>query len=97
MSAHTPGPWEHAELTHMRFGLRKAGSLGAFFMLQCVHDNTSCPQAQADARLIAAAPGLLDACKAALAALSQPMTHSADIAAAKKWLADASAKAEGRT
>ena len=50
----------------------------------------------ADCKLIASAPDLLAACKAALAALSQPMTYPADIAAAKKWLTDAAAKAECR-
>lgn len=37
---------------------------------------------------------LLVAVKGALAALSQPMTYPADIAAAKRWLADAAIKAE---
>jgi len=43
-----------------------------------------------------AGPDLLIAAKGALAALSQPATFPADIDAAKKWLTDAIAKAEGR-
>ena len=51
------------------------------------------PEQLANARLIAAAPDLLEACKAAHAALSQNHTFPADIDAAKKWLADAIDKA----
>ena len=48
------------------------------------------------AALIAAAPELLEACKAAIAALSQNKIFPADIKAAKKFLNNAIAKAEGK-
>lgn len=51
--------------------------------------------AKENAQLWAAAPDLLTACKGALAALSQESTYPADIQAAKTWLANAIAKAEG--
>jgi hypothetical protein len=37
---------------------------------------------------------LVEACRAALAALSQPATFPADIAAAKQWISDALAKVQ---
>ena len=49
----------------------------------------------AGARLIAAAPEMLEALKGALAALSQNKTFPADIDAAKSFIAGAIAKAEG--
>lgn len=49
-----------------------------------------------DMDLIAAAPELLEACKAAIAALSQNKIFPADIKAAKKFLNNAIAKAEGK-
>ena len=77
---HTPGPWRCS-----------AGFVQSSKWLVCrmIGNNADC-------KLIASAPDLLAACKAALAAISQPMTYPADIAAAKKWLTDAVAKAEGR-
>lgn len=80
MNEHTPGPWHY-----------NVGFISSPRWLVCRMIGND-----ADCKLIAASPDLLAACKAALAALSQPMTYPADIAAAKKWLADAAAKAEGR-
>lgn len=54
------------------------------------------PEMEANAYLLAAAPDLLEACKAAVAALSQPASFPSDIKAAKSWLNAAIAKAEGR-
>jgi len=53
------------------------------------------PEQSANARLIAAAPELLQAATAAIAALSQNKTFPADIAAAKTWLSAAIAHATG--
>lgn len=58
MSKHTPGPWAFARYSKKRFGVGQRGN-GAFFLLQCVHDDTDNPQSWADARLMAAAPDLL--------------------------------------
>ncbi|MCP4541183.1 MAG: hypothetical protein GY832_28955 [Chloroflexi bacterium] len=51
--------------------------------------------AKENAQLWANAPNLLEACRGALAALSQNATYPADIEAAKTWLTDAIAKVEG--
>ena len=59
-SSFTPGPWAFAKYSAKRFGLGQKGN-GAFFFLQCVNDSADDPQARADARLIAAAPDLLEA------------------------------------
>ena len=59
-SSFTPGPWAFAKYSAKRFGLGQKGN-GAFFFLQCVNDSADDPQARADARLIAAAPELLEA------------------------------------
>lgn len=59
---HTEGPWSAAAYSKKRFGLGRPishGGGGAFFLLQCVNDDTESPAAIADARLIAAAPELL--------------------------------------
>ena len=48
-----------------------------------------------DSQLIAAAPELLEACKGAIAALSQNKTFQADIDCAKSYLKYAINKAEG--
>jgi hypothetical protein len=53
-------------------------------------------EATANARLILACPELLEACKGAIAALSQNKTFPADIDAAKQMLSYAIAKAENR-
>jgi hypothetical protein len=53
----TPGPWTFAKYSAKRFGLGQCGE-GAFFFLQCVHDDADSPAAIADARLCAAAPDL---------------------------------------
>ena len=59
MSAqHTPGPWAFARYSKRRFGIGQAGE-GAFFMLECVHDDTESPQAIGDARLMKSSPELL--------------------------------------
>ena len=59
-----------------------------------IHDETGIHEREA--ALIAAAPELLEACKAAIAALSQNKIFPADIKAAKKFLNNAIAKAEGK-
>ena len=61
---HTPGPWNYAEdeLRPGRFSIYHNGPIA-----YCGDANPSCTgDGEANARLIAAAPALLDACKAAL-------------------------------
>jgi hypothetical protein len=53
-------------------------------------------ETKANAHLIAAAPELYEACKGAIAALSQHRTFQSDINAAKAFLQQALAKAEGK-
>ena len=105
MSEYTPGPWrvsdgdsfsggsdvsEPPEYEYIVLAERKTPSAIASFW-----DFDWGDEAQANARLIAAAPELLEAAQAAVAALSQNAVFPADIAAAKKWLGDAIAKARG--
>lgn len=70
---HTPTPWIVAVYGKKRFGLGRPSG-GAFFLIQCVHDDTESPAALADAHFIQTAVNahdeLLAACKAALAELS---------------------------
>jgi len=53
--------------------------------------------ADANARLIASAPDLLEAAKAAVAVLTQPAHYEADRVAAVTWLSAAIAVATGET
>ena len=94
-TTHTPGPWFINKRAAMFIECAHRGIASCTGADNRSPDNLEAEN-KANARLIAAAPDLLAACKAALAALSQPMTYPADIEAAKKWLTDAAAKAEGR-
>ena len=100
-TTHTPGPWMHDGRNVFRKDMAVDGNAGRCRTVEtrvCKVDayHTGGGTQVANINLIASAPDLLAACKAALAALSQPMTYPADIAAAKKWLTDAAAKAECR-
>jgi len=62
MSNHTPGPWEIEE--HYHFGYRWISGPGHSQLAQvvwCMEDEDRSPECEANARLIAAAPELLDA------------------------------------
>ena len=74
MSAHTPGPWVAVKYSAKKFGLGQRGD-GAFFLLQCVNDTADDLQARADARLIAAAPDLLEA----LIQISENLPYSSPV------------------
>jgi hypothetical protein len=67
--SHTPGPWKVAD----RFHVWTADKVGCEVAAVCVEnlDDDGLGQADADARLIAAAPDLLAACKLALTAGDQ--------------------------
>ena len=70
MSKHTPGPWTYQEesdaYTHIVRGPNN------YFITQLSQDTSG--RSEADARLIAAAPELLEACKAIAELLPQPLT-----------------------
>lgn len=94
---HTPGPWR--AINGGPFITSDAGVIArtansADEVVQYAERVGSLAD-KANARLIASAPDLLTACKAAVAALSQNKTFEADIAAAKKFLIEAIEKAEG--
>jgi len=87
---HTPGPWHLHDMEQFTIC---GPNYKAVAETKTRRSDDEC---RANARLIAAAPELLEACKAVIAALSQNKTFPADIDAAKKWLNDAITKAEGK-
>lgn len=89
MSKHTPGPW-HFQMGGAQKNWPEVVASDRYELLA----RTYGPHERENAALIAAAPTLLDGCKAALAALSQNATYPADIEAAKNWLTKAIAAAE---
>jgi len=91
-SKHTPGPWKFGETPSLDGqGIAFEVDTDDFTIAHVYPAFDS-----GNAALIAAAPDMYEAAKAALAALSQNVVFPADIAAAKKWLSDAITKAEGR-
>jgi len=98
---HTPGPWEATQerefyQDHVQpYSIRtvRDDEEDIVYIARCMDSWDT--DMRANARLIAASPDLLEACKAAVAALTQPKTYPADIQAATKWLSAAIAKAEG--
>ena len=93
---HTPGPWKvgllvDEQMPYEIFTSKEGGQRIAIITAKHYKDN-----AEANATLCASAPTLLETCKAVIAALSQNKTFPADINAAKKWLNDAIAQAEGK-
>jgi len=95
----TPGPWRvdgHAEDLMPREIVKDFPTKGECGLV-CELTHSLFRENQRDnARLIAAAPDLLTACKGALAALSQSKTFPADVEYAIWCLSHAIAKAEGR-
>jgi hypothetical protein len=72
LSAHTPGPWN----VQGRHSMEVSGPSGSYIVCdvgqsQAPNDPDAYETAQADARLIAAAPDLLKACGAAKAWLAE--------------------------
>jgi len=94
MSQHTPGPWWAGtdEDAHMVYGSEADGTAVA----DCMRDDGDDYVERANARLIAAAPDLLAACKVALdrigSDIESPHLRTAD----GDQLRAAVAKAEGR-
>ena len=81
---HTPGPWEISKKFICHSCISSINGL-LIAQTSCVHDDRQREVQRANARLIAAAPDLLEACKMVLIA------HPENIAAKR-----AVAKAEGR-
>lgn len=77
---HTPGPWTVNPYSFIHAGKTLIACPATPEEAQaglCAHPESE--EAKANARLIAAAPDLLAACKSALAALTQNKTYPADI------------------
>jgi hypothetical protein len=97
MSTHTPGPWmvePHADDDEVVYVCAnytvRDGVTRATWIAECDLQDGNLPENHANARLIAAAPDLLKACKAAIAELITDLSQTAD------YLRAAIAKAEGR-
>jgi hypothetical protein len=98
---HTPGPWEYYDnaterglngITGISYSVCSNKHVDDRFYLIC-NTTDGFKQAEADARLIAAAPELLEACKEALSV----MKRYADVPVHILALEKAIAKAEGGT
>lgn len=74
MTKHTPGPWEIGETARDCI----LGRNGCRFTI-CVMQNTHRPEQKANARLIAAAPELLEACLAAVDDLEWHQAQDAEM------------------
>lgn len=85
---HTPGPWRPQPQT---FSV-KAGQVGTV-----VYGNPDNPNREADARLIAASPDLLEACRAALDQMRSSDDFKIRRGHQAAALERAIAKAEGRS
>ena len=78
MSTHTPGPWK-LHRTRSRFGLNVVAERGASCICEMPSwDDEYIPERDANARLIAAAPEMLEALESAAA-------HCTDILHDPKW------------
>jgi hypothetical protein len=64
MAAHTPGPWE-ASRWRVCYGVLPGQRIGVICDV-ATNKESRTPESEANARLIAAAPDLLAACKAAI-------------------------------
>jgi hypothetical protein len=101
VNKHTPGPWgietawNSGPMIKANSDLNRPDITHARTIARVTKAGFAYTSTEANARLIAAAPELLEASRAALAALSQPSTFPADVDAAKTWLRDAIRKAEG--
>ena len=91
---HTKGPWTFSEAQGMHHVILSETHLERIAETSSL--GLDADTEESNARLIAAAPDLLAACKGALAALSQSKTFPADVEYAIWCLSHAIAKAEGR-
>lgn len=95
MSAHTPGPWRIGG-TEKRVIFADNGDVVA--RIACYGEQSETPEAEkANARLIAAAPGLLEALKVVTAHLASPPPGNQGWNAALNMAESAIAKAEAQS
>jgi len=90
---HTKGPWERSKTAKLCI-LGKENGHGRFTI--CVMQNPHIQEQEANARLIAAAPELLEGCKSALKVLTLDSDMEEDFRPEIKALRAAIAKAEGK-
>ena len=89
MSAHTPGPWFLSrEGGHIRYLVRPDAAAN---ICKLHHTGMDPKESDANARLIAAAPELLEACRVCATALTKAQWEQG-----QEMAADAIAKVEGR-
>lgn len=85
MSRHTPGPWKSRVVNGKRCVVQSGSQCLLPGCVAVIDTDGDHPTAQADAQLIAAAPDLLNACKAMLRAFgncgSPLQQNAADLAA----------------
>lgn len=92
MTTHTPGPWEAIDRDGIGIDDNVIGPNNEQIARVYAIDTDS---GNSNWQLITAAPALLEAAEAAVAALTQPATFPADINAAVLWLTNAIAAAKG--
>lgn len=97
MSNHTPGPWEVLENTTPGYGyhVNAPSPVGYDVAIVCQHNRGIGETEYANARLIAAAPELLEACRLALDELGFLRNSSYAAAQVADACSAALAKAEG--
>lgn len=95
MSGHTPGPWEVEYVIDGAFEVRHVQSDDYFVVAARNSMPSRHAEFAANARLIAAAPELLDALKALLSRAQRELADPEDVGEIGQSLA-AIAKAEGR-
>ncbi len=92
MKKHTPGPWYRGEVDNSIYIWEEGGDGG--FIAEVSSEDTDAETLVANARLIAAAPELLEALELCRKALDFPSVHSAS-RVAFQYAVDAIAKATG--
>lgn len=86
---HTKGPWAKTKYAN------NYEEYGIYAESDSSGKDIAMVRGLGNASLVEAAPTLLEACKGAIAALSQNKTYPVDIKIAKSFLSDAIAKAKG--
>jgi len=95
---HTPGPWKVKRLPQECYGYIRAITVGDDHLAHVLDWEDSLTECTANARLIASAPELLEACKGILQSFHESIVTELALEEfpALKRVAEAIAKAEGR-